>query len=182
MANVAIYDHHDSSDDDDMDGMMMFPLTDIDHDADIEDGSGDSPGSDGSGDDHSAKKSDFPLPKPAFSLRQRRRSKLGIQGEFSKLNLNLNLSNVSRVQSTDSGFDESHSENNSASVGSPKVTAIWLKALKKIKTIKDPWEEFHIENFEEEKCTRFRYNALKKEWKTDTVRVKMQKQVCLLIE
>ena len=175
MADTAVIDHNDSSDDD-MDSMMMFPLTDLDHDADVEDGKADSHGSEGSGDDHSAKKSDFPL-KPAMSLRQRRRSRLGIQGEFSKLNVNLNKAGVNRFQSADSGFDEGHSESGSAPIGSPKVSAIWLKALKKIKTIKDPWEDLHIENFEEEKCTRYRYNAMKKAWKTDTVRVKMEKQV-----
>ena len=166
-----------SSDNDMDDEVMIFSLTDIGHDADVED-CGDSRNSESSGDEHSASKRAHELPKAAVSLRQRRRSKLGIEGEFSKLNLNLAKTTL-RYQSNDSGFDEGHSEGtpNSTSVGSPKITARWLKAFRKIKTIKDPWENFHIENLQEETCTRYRYNAMRKEWRTDTVKVKMEDQV-----
>ena len=164
--------------DDDLDDTMMFCLTDLHHDADAEDGPTDSHNdSESSGDEHQRLEPQKELPK-SMSLRQRRRSKLGYTGEFSKLRVDLNR-NSQRYNSNDSGFDDfqSDSTHSSAIVGSPKINSIWLKALKKIKTIKDPWENFHLEELPEEECTRYRYNALKKAWRSDKVVVKMEKTV-----
>ncbi|XP_064620844.1 eukaryotic elongation factor 2 kinase-like isoform X4 [Lineus longissimus] len=52
----------------------------------------------------------------------------------------------------------------------------WKRAFAKLKLIKDPWKEFHLDELESEPATRHRYNALKKQWVTDEVVVKMQKK------
>jgi len=52
----------------------------------------------------------------------------------------------------------------------------WLRALKKISKMADPWERFHIDDLPVEKCIRHRYNALKKRWVQDEVQVRMEKQ------
>lgn len=50
----------------------------------------------------------------------------------------------------------------------------WRHALLKARSISDPWETFHLENYPTEKANRHRYNALKKDWFIDEVDVKMQ--------
>ncbi|KAL5019070.1 hypothetical protein ScPMuIL_004792 [Solemya velum] len=52
----------------------------------------------------------------------------------------------------------------------------WLNAIRKARALDDPWAEFHLEELEVEKCTRHRYNALKKTWITDEVNVKMERK------
>ena len=198
--------NHADSDSDSMDEMMIFSLTDLDNDADVEDAGGDSRcAGDSSGEDESSslnkRKAELPpqqVMKPLVTLRERRRSKLGLGGEFSKLITNKNT--LDRLQSVDSGFDEDHSGSNGSTNGSissvsslnalnnnsteianlpksasPKVN--WLRALKKIKTMKDPWEQYHIEDLTEERCKRHRYSALQKKWVVDEVKVKMEDKV-----
>lgn len=185
------------SDSDSMDDCMMFSLCDVsDADADDEDAGGDSkmaPAQDssGSGDESSSvsKKRKAELPKETFkpiTLRERRRSKLGLGGEFSRLKTSHSSPALYRLQSVDSGFDEDpvhiNNVNNNLKPGgsikstdSPKVK--WLKAVQQIKLLKDPWEDLGITNLKTERCTRHRYNALKKAWKVDEVWVKMEKDV-----
>lgn len=56
----------------------------------------------------------------------------------------------------------------------------WQSALKKAKNLPDPWEEFHIDDsYPTEIAIRHRYNALKKNWVQDEVRVKMESLVSL---
>lgn len=51
----------------------------------------------------------------------------------------------------------------------------WKIALKKAKSLPDPWEKFHIDDScPTEVAIRHRYNALKKNWLQDEVRVKME--------
>lgn len=51
----------------------------------------------------------------------------------------------------------------------------WQNALKKAKSLPDPWEKFHIDDScPTEVAIRHRYNALKKNWVQDEVRVKME--------
>ena len=51
----------------------------------------------------------------------------------------------------------------------------WKIALKKAKSLPDPWEKFHIDDScPTEVAMRHRYNALKKNWLQDEVRVKME--------
>ena len=54
----------------------------------------------------------------------------------------------------------------------------WQNALKKAKCLPDPWEKFHIDDScATEVAIRHRYNALKKNWVLDEVRVKMESLV-----
>lgn len=54
----------------------------------------------------------------------------------------------------------------------------WQNALKKAKNLPDPWEKFHIDDScPTEVAIRHRYNALKKNWVQDEVRVKMESLV-----
>lgn len=56
----------------------------------------------------------------------------------------------------------------------------WHSALKKAKCLPDPWEKFHIDDScPTEVAIRHRYNALKKSWVQDEVRVKMEALVSL---
>jgi len=53
----------------------------------------------------------------------------------------------------------------------------WLGALKKTKSMEDPWEKHNIiENCKTERAKRFRFNALKNKWVKDLVLVKMQEE------
>ena len=57
----------------------------------------------------------------------------------------------------------------------------WKIALKKAKSLPDPWEKFHIDDScPTEVAIRHRYNALKKNWLQDEVRVKMELLVSLV--
>ena len=54
----------------------------------------------------------------------------------------------------------------------------WQNALRKAKSLPDPWEKFHIDDScPTEVAIRHRYNALKKNWVQDEVRVKMESLV-----
>lgn len=51
----------------------------------------------------------------------------------------------------------------------------WQDAMKKAKSLPDPWEKFHIDDScPTEVAVRHRYNAVKKNWVRDEVRVKME--------
>ena len=62
----------------------------------------------------------------------------------------------------------------------------WLKAVQMSKKAKDVWAGYCIESCETEKCTRHRYNAIKKLWSTDEVLVKMEAKVgdgcCVMLD
>lgn len=53
----------------------------------------------------------------------------------------------------------------------------WKHALKKAMDMPDPWEKFHLDMCSQEAAIRHRYNALKKTWVKDEVRVKMESAV-----
>lgn len=111
--------------------------------------------------DTEERQDETPTKKVQLSLRQRRRSRA------VPLKMNLNL------------FQQSHqppSALNPDKASSPR--SHWLSALRKLKTMKDPWIEFHIENYATEVCKRHRYNALKKKWVVDDIEVKMEHEVC----
>lgn len=51
----------------------------------------------------------------------------------------------------------------------------WKNALRKAQSLPDPWEKFHIDDScPTEVAIRHRYNALKKSWVKDEVRIKME--------
>lgn len=53
----------------------------------------------------------------------------------------------------------------------------WQQAILKARTMTDPWEKFHLDEYPTEKALRFRYNTFSKEWIVDHVMVKMEAQV-----
>lgn len=55
-----------------------------------------------------------------------------------------------------------------------RVRERWQNAAKKLKFMKDPWYEFHIQDYPIEKVVRHRYNPVKKEWRRDECVVRME--------
>ncbi|CAD5123761.1 DgyrCDS12072 [Dimorphilus gyrociliatus] len=107
--------------------------------------------------DSEERQDETPKKKVQLSLRQRRRSR----AVPFKMHLNL-------LEQSHQPLSAVHVEKTS----SPR--SHWLSALRKLKTMKDPWLEFHIENHPTETCKRHRYNALKKKWVVDDIEVKME--------
>lgn len=52
----------------------------------------------------------------------------------------------------------------------------WKKALRLIRERGDPWKKFALEKYPVEKVTRYRYNALTKQWKKDECVVKIEEK------
>ncbi|XP_056101819.1 eukaryotic elongation factor 2 kinase-like isoform X3 [Rhinichthys klamathensis goyatoka] len=57
-----------------------------------------------------------------------------------------------------------------------KGRATWKHAIEKAKAMPDPWAEFHLEEIETERCTRYRYNAVTGEWAKDDIFIKISSQ------
>lgn len=57
-----------------------------------------------------------------------------------------------------------------------KGWATWKHAIEKAKAMPDPWAEFHLEEIETERCTRYRYNAVTGEWAKDDIFIKISSQ------
>ncbi|KAK9965189.1 hypothetical protein ABG768_004291 [Culter alburnus] len=57
-----------------------------------------------------------------------------------------------------------------------KGRATWKHAIQKAKAMPDPWAEFHLEEIETERCTRYRYNAVTGEWAKDDIFIKISSQ------
>ena len=53
----------------------------------------------------------------------------------------------------------------------------WQQAVFKARTMSDPWEKFHLDEYPTERAMRRRYNTFTKEWITDDVLVKMEPKV-----
>ena len=59
-----------------------------------------------------------------------------------------------------------------------KVVAKWKSLAQRGKEVRDPWDEFRMEEeCREEKAVRHLYNPRKKSWRVDEVTVKMQDKV-----
>ncbi|PVD37875.1 hypothetical protein C0Q70_00477 [Pomacea canaliculata] len=130
-------------------GILLFPITDIDQP--MKDASHSEPegfGTSGSDADEDE------VHKPAMTLRERRIKRA--YGVAIPVNRTLQPLNVSKSQSPSSHRIQ------------------WLRAFHKARKAKDPWAEFHINDYDCEVCTRYRYNALKKTWVKDDVLVKME--------
>ncbi|XP_067143407.1 eukaryotic elongation factor 2 kinase-like [Centruroides vittatus] len=52
----------------------------------------------------------------------------------------------------------------------------WKEAARKVLHLEDPWEEFHLEKLETEVVRRYRFSALKQDWITDDILVKIAKE------
>lgn len=129
------------------DEFMIFPITDLDANYDASQSE-----QEDSGGDHQSSDDDE-RPKVFMSLRQRRLSKVLGTNPLPVLQTSIlpPVPNVNKLH--------------------------WLSAIKKAKEMQDPWEVFHIENMKVERCTRHRYNAIKKTWVQDEVNVKIQDKV-----
>ena len=150
----------------DFDDDIIFPIMDLEHHDGGDEGTSDDDSEDNVSGRYAKKKvKEF---KPLMSRRQMRRSKLGftVQDQFTKLNIN---------QDHEEEEEKKPSVVKMSSMSAGKSN--WMKAFKKIKKLEDPWAKFHIDDFPSEKCTRHRYNALKRKWVQDTVTVKMETEV-----
>jgi len=127
---------------------------------------------------------DEPMIPPPMSLRQRRLSKSLAAVNALKLSvLNNNRSENSRNNKGNKNtrlfglINEEFDNKINLEPGRPRARRNWLIALKKVKTLKDPWAEFHIENIKTETCTRHRYHPHKRIWVKDEVFIKMETKV-----
>ena len=127
----------------------------------------------------------------SVSLLKRRRSQhynlmppLKLTPQDNGLNWSKNktssASTGSSVESTDSGyltngFLSPQIIDSTSEISKAKQN--WLKALRKIRSLKDPWEEYFKTDLPVERVKRHRYNALKKQWTEDEIYVKMQTEV-----
>ncbi|XP_052466827.1 eukaryotic elongation factor 2 kinase isoform X2 [Carassius gibelio] len=75
--------------------------------------------------------------------------------------------------------NETEQDGHSARFGSltEKSRATWRHAIQKARALPDPWAEFHLEEIETERCTRYRYNAVTGEWAKDDIYIKVSSQV-----
>ena len=53
----------------------------------------------------------------------------------------------------------------------------WEEAVKKVKSLEDPWEEFDFESLSEREAIRHVYNPRTKSWWEDEVLIKIQEKV-----
>lgn len=65
---------------------------------------------------------------------------------------------------------------NSVPKNSFSYKATWKHAIEKAKAMPDPWADFHLEEIETERCTRYRYNAVTGEWAKDEIFIKISNQ------
>ncbi|XP_016336583.1 eukaryotic elongation factor 2 kinase-like isoform X2 [Sinocyclocheilus anshuiensis] len=74
--------------------------------------------------------------------------------------------------------NETEQDGHSVRFGSltEKGRATWKHAIEKAKAMPDPWAEFHLEDIETERCTRYRYNAVTGEWAKDDIFIKVSSQ------
>lgn len=63
--------------------------------------------------------------------------------------------------------------NNIKQARTPPIKKKWKMAVRRLRSLQDPWAEFHLEDCEVETALRHRYNAVEKTWVQDEVEVKM---------
>ena len=115
--------------------------------------------------------------KPLMSLRQKRHSRLFTEATpLTKLKLNIN----NRNNDTNNKNITENGPVKQAAWESPRIKGLWKRALKKAKSIEDPWEKFHIDELSTENVIRHRYSALRKKWVLDDCQVKMEKEVSFI--
>ncbi|CAH1794993.1 unnamed protein product [Owenia fusiformis] len=134
---------------DDIGDIMMFPLDVDDHDENSNGKSSiDSKSSESNKSSSESEDEGYGRTHKKLPLRMRRRSKAQ---EIPKLNLNLTPSKLPHL-------------------------SFWKRAINKAKKAKDPWEGFHIDDYETEEATRHRYHPIHQKWVVDKVKVKMEKK------
>ena len=97
---------------------------------------------------------------------------------MTKLKINLNKKKENEAINKN-GISENGTVKQSA-WESPRIKGLWKRALKKAKSIEDPWEKFHIAELPTENVIRHRYSALRKKWVLDECQVKMENEVSRL--
>ena len=110
--------------------------------------------------------------KPLMTLRQRRHRKLSAVPDVG---LDVLSHNVHPMSVSSAEIDNTSPSPFSPDTPSPKMN--WLKAFKKIRTMNDPWAKYRIEDRPLETAERHRYNALKKQWFKDEIKVRMEEEV-----
>ena len=168
------------SDMDMMEDIMLFPMSDIEdessNDADVSASESGQDSASESGPDNDATDENLNNPESKLSLRLRRRSRAEALGlNWNNLQLNTNKSKPVGILRPKLSFSAPAPE----VAGSPK--SHWFKALRKARSMEDPWEKFHLEDLKTERAVRHRYTALKKCWSKDEVYVKMDEKVCFSI-
>lgn len=148
---------------DDLDDLMIFPLTDIDGDdnnnicqVDEDDDTDDRAYHKG--------KRDSEVIEPGF-----------FENGYSRPHQQTRWMSARSIPMK---INANHLQTDVASSSSPKLN--WMHAMKKIKHLKDPWEKYRITEMPSEIATRHRYHALKKIWVVDKVEVKQEKEVSLV--
>lgn len=144
---------------DDLDDLMIFPLTDIDGDdnnnicqVDEDDDTDDRAYHKG--------KRDSEVIEPGF-----------FENGYSRPHQQTRWTSARSIPMK---INANHLQTDVASSSSPKLN--WMHAMKKIKHLKDPWEKYRITEMPSEIATRHRYHALKKIWVVDKVEVKQEKE------
>lgn len=161
-------------DSDTMENFMLFPLSDLDN-GNSQMGSSGSEGHKSSAEEDDEDEDMDMAFKPLYSLRQRRRNMLGLSGaHVDGLNIN-----VIAAQARAHRVRRMESEPSSTPSSSEGFCArmYWQRAFRKIRMLKDPWIDYHIEKYPKEIAIRHRYNALKKKWSKDEVEIKMEDKV-----
>ena len=158
--------NHVQDDDDDFefDDIIMYPLIDDDFDTGTEDQKSSGDSGSASAESDADDEEDFvePAPRPLMTLKQRRHSLLSGR---PIPNLNLHIANANKQTTEPKAALPRSARGN------------WMRALRKIPNIEDPWKQFHLTDLKTEKAVRHRYNALKKRWIKDDVQVKMESEV-----
>lgn len=142
--------------DDGFDGdIALFPLTDFGslEDSELDSHCSESESARDASDERDTDDDDIPDEKPKTYLSLRQRRLSRALASLENLKVNIN-----RAQRN------------------------WINAIRKARHMDDPWEQFHLDDYPVEKCYRHRYNALRKAWLTDEVRVKMEKKVVNVFE
>jgi len=180
-------DDDDVLDDDDDDSLLIFPLTDIDDLNDNNNNNNNNSASSSSNEKYSSNggfykniRNDTIGGGNHFHRGNGFRRDSTDEGDFSRprqqtrwgsarpvpLKINVNLHHLHQQHHSLDGVV--------AYSSSPKLN--WMQAVKKVRHIKDAWEKYKLNDLPSQTAIRHRYHALKKQWITDRVEIKMEKE------
>jgi elongation factor 2 kinase len=164
---------------DDFDDCLIFPLTDIDGEDSVVDNNnvGEKKRLPATGNIRDRNFHHIGGGGDGRGSARHRHDTIGCTAEKSKVQLPLNSFSLARQVSLRINVNAHRQQNGcvlSPASSSPKLN--WLQALRKIKHLKDPWDRYHIIDLPTETAIRHRYHPLKKQWVTDKVEVKMEKE------
>ncbi|GAB6020786.1 Eukaryotic elongation factor 2 kinase [Chamberlinius hualienensis] len=58
--------------------------------------------------------------------------------------------------------------------GSSPSKQMWRSAFFRVRSLSDPWEQFHLQDYKTERAVRHRYNTVSGQWVVDEILVKME--------